>query len=142
MKKAMKLALDALGEIEWSNNSQWQSDRAKVAITALREALADQPAQQEPVAYMYDRARYGPTDLRGQQWLQELSRLKPYTGNGLVRGVTPLYTAPQPPAQRTPLTDEQIKSMWRRGAIFGTNDEKAIAIARAIEAAHGIKENT
>ena len=48
-KEAMKLALDALGEIEWSNNSQWQSDRAKVAITALREALAEQPAQQNPV---------------------------------------------------------------------------------------------
>lgn len=46
-KEAMKLALDALGEIEWSNNSQWQSDRAKVAITALREALAEQPAQQQ-----------------------------------------------------------------------------------------------
>ena len=43
-KTAMKLALDALGEIEWSNNSQWQSDRAKVAITALRDALAEQPA--------------------------------------------------------------------------------------------------
>jgi hypothetical protein len=43
-KEAMKLALEALGEIEWSNNSQWQSDRAKVAITALRQAL-EQPAQ-------------------------------------------------------------------------------------------------
>ena len=26
--EALKLALVALGEIEWSNNSQWQSDRA------------------------------------------------------------------------------------------------------------------
>ena len=38
--EALKLALEALGEIEWSNNSQWQSDRAKVAITAIKEALA------------------------------------------------------------------------------------------------------
>lgn len=52
-----------------------------------------------------------------------------------------LAAAPQP-AQRKPMTDEQIKSMWRRGAIFGTNDEKAIAIARAIEAAHNIKEQS
>ena len=35
--EALKLALEALGEIEWSNNSQWQSDRAKVAI---KQALA------------------------------------------------------------------------------------------------------
>ena len=42
--EALKLALEAFGEIEWSNNSQWQSDRAKVAITAIKEALA-QPEQ-------------------------------------------------------------------------------------------------
>ena len=48
-QEAFKLAMEAFGEIEWSNNSQWQSDRAKVAITAVKEALA-QP-EQEPVAY-------------------------------------------------------------------------------------------
>ena len=47
----MKLALEAFGEIEWSNNSQWQSDRAKVAITAIKEALA-QP-EQEPRIDIY-----------------------------------------------------------------------------------------
>jgi len=45
--EALKLSLEAFGEIEWSNNSQWQSDRAKVAIATLKEALA-QP-EQEPV---------------------------------------------------------------------------------------------
>ena len=39
--EALKKALEAFGEIEWSNNSQWQSDRAKVAITAIKEALAN-----------------------------------------------------------------------------------------------------
>ena len=47
--EALKLALEAFGEIEWSNNSQWQSDRAKVAITAIKEALA-QP-EQAPFGY-------------------------------------------------------------------------------------------
>jgi hypothetical protein len=37
--EALRLALDAFGEIDWSNNSQWQSDRAKVAIASLKEAL-------------------------------------------------------------------------------------------------------
>ena len=50
-REAMKLALEAFGEIEWSNNSQWQSDRAKVAITAIKEALA-QP-EQEPRIDIY-----------------------------------------------------------------------------------------
>jgi hypothetical protein len=45
-REAMQMALEALGEIEWSNDSQWQSDRAKVAITALRQALE---TEQEPV---------------------------------------------------------------------------------------------
>jgi len=40
--EALKLALEAFGEIDWSNNSQWQSDRAKVAITAIKEALANE----------------------------------------------------------------------------------------------------
>ena len=47
--EALKMALEAFGEIEWSNNSQWQSDRAKVAITAIKEALA-QP-EHEPVGW-------------------------------------------------------------------------------------------
>ena len=41
-KEALKMALEAFGEIEWSNNSQWQSDRAKVAIATLKEALANE----------------------------------------------------------------------------------------------------
>jgi nucleotide-binding universal stress UspA family protein len=40
--EALKLALVAFGEIDWSNNSQWQSDRAKVAITAIKEAVANE----------------------------------------------------------------------------------------------------
>ena len=44
--EALKLALEAFGEIDWSNNSQWQSDRAKAAIATLKEALA-QPEQHQ-----------------------------------------------------------------------------------------------
>jgi hypothetical protein len=40
--EALKLALEAFGEIDWSNNSQWQSDRAKVAIATLKKALANE----------------------------------------------------------------------------------------------------
>ena len=54
-------------------------------------------------------------------------------------GIYDVYTSP--PA-RKPLTDEEIKVMWRCSKIFGTNEEKSVALARAIEAAHNIKENT
>lgn len=50
-REALKLALDAFGEIAWSNETQWQRDRAKEAITAIKEALA-QP-EQEPVAMKF-----------------------------------------------------------------------------------------
>ena len=39
-REALKLALDAFGEIAWSNETQWQRDRAKEAITIIKEALA------------------------------------------------------------------------------------------------------
>ena len=46
LRTAAQQALEALVDIEWSNNSQWQSDRAKGAITALRAALAEPPTNQ------------------------------------------------------------------------------------------------
>jgi hypothetical protein len=48
--EALALALEALGEIEWSNNSQWQSDRAKVAITAIKQA-SSAPVQENAMIY-------------------------------------------------------------------------------------------
>ena len=69
--EALKLALEALGEIEWSNNSQWQSDRAKVAITAIKEALA-QP-EQEPVARVIDNG----TPEGATEWIPFTNRVEP-----------------------------------------------------------------
>ena len=60
------------------------------ASQPVLDDLIDEP----PAAYMYEQAKYGPTDLRGQQWLPALSRNKPYTGDDKVRGLRPLYTHP------------------------------------------------
>jgi hypothetical protein len=43
---------------------------------------------------------------------------------------------------RQPLLDEQIKQIWLNGKDHGDDWLDVQAIARAIEAAHGIKENT
>jgi len=134
-KEAMKLALEAL-EVA---TTPFARDRQEVlrAQVALREALAEQQAQTDwesvaadqamtiallkvklhglidepPAAYMYEQAKYGPTDLRGQQWRPALSRNKPYTGDDKVRGLRPLYT--HPIAQTwAGLTDEEIKECF------------------------------
>ena len=42
--EALRIALDAIGEIAWSNETRWQSNRAKVAITAI-EAATEQPQE-------------------------------------------------------------------------------------------------
>ena len=98
------------------------------------KALAEQPAQQEPVG-----------EVSGHDWSTGILYRDLEPG-------APLYTSPQP-AQRKPLTDEELRSIeneinpnmrWR------SSDEEGITLypseyfelVRAIEAAHGIKENT
>jgi hypothetical protein len=162
IKEAMKLALARL---------QARTDTADLdAIAALNEALAKQPApvqdwrlvpiqatraiedaiakarnlkaseiwedalaaaphtaQQEPYCYVYTE--------HGEEYFA------PPTGY-VPDDATPRYTSP--PAQRKPLTDEQIDVLRQKtppssGVDF---DVRCRDFARAIEAAHGIKENT
>ena len=90
-------------------------------ITRLEKALA-QP-QQEPVAWMChpygdDEVEYGP--------------------HNQCENCMPLYTSP--PA-RKPLTDEEIETVWRSVQANDFHD-CVKPFARAVEAAHGIEENT
>ena len=136
-KEAMKLALEALEEIEsyygydrsvgaMASSMYEASNLAKITSTRIREALAEQPAQQEPVAMHED-------------WYDSNS-----CGHcGMVGGHTKTcrhYTSP--PAQRKPLTDEQIEDIWADCPADWDDKINVLTLARAIEAAHGIKENT
>ena len=109
--EALNLALEALGEIEWSNNSQWQSDRAKVAITAIKEALAQPdhirdatkmmaPPEQEPVARVIDNG----TPEGATEWIPFTNRVEPLNTGDL------LYATPPQPVQpeRGPVAWEQF----------------------------------
>ena len=95
-KEAMKLALEAL-EKSIDVPCYGGHPIQEAAAVALREALAEKPAQQEPVA----EARYDGT----------LHWLEPY-GVGLHRFQGPLFKSP--PAKRTPLTVEEVKKLIHR----------------------------
>ena len=120
--EALKLALEAFKEINY--------DQAYATeIAAIKQALA-QP-EQEPVAFYV----YKPTLPRGHlgnvsdghlPWVYDQDPSSGYSARMLV------YTTPP---HRKPLTDEEI------GRIAGDSLD-AWSCARAIEAAHGIKENT
>ncbi len=84
-------------------------------------AVPKQPAQQEPVAIL--------NHAHGIHTVRSVKL------NGLPDGEYNLYTSPQP-AQRKPLTEEEMEKI---AAEYWLYPRKFV---RAIEAAHGIKENT
>ena len=81
LRDAAQQALEAL---EWADNAMYEGTpiqaNTQKAITALRTALAEQPAEQEPVAW----------------WHRKSNK---FTSGNLVSNFAewaPLYTAPQP----------------------------------------------
>ena len=159
-RELMQQALEALEAIAWSNNTTWQSQRAKIEVNAIRKALA-QP-EQEPVAWMHVMDNTEGLKANGTGIVSitqkrkhpfgkpgvDFSRSYPVTS-------TPLYTTPP---HRKPLTDEEIQDVVTRAVRerklswlgFEKDDQGTYNIpvlspadyqfARAIEAAHGIKE--
>ena len=131
-EELLTLALEAL---EWEEaQTAYPSRMMTNAITALREALAEQPAQQEPVAGL----------LVGQDSDGRYVSIaaKAYADT-LPLGEYKLYTSP--PAERKPLTDEQIDAAvkaWFENDIVVGRQPFAKRMRAAIEAAHGIKGNT
>jgi len=111
-KEALQIALEALTDFDY--------DKRMSAIESIKEALE---TKDEPVG-----------------------KFAKFT-DGIWREVTdysagiPLYTTPQ---QRKPLKDEQIRDIAKQYALslaFPSNSQTTPEMfARAIEAAHGIKE--
>jgi hypothetical protein len=96
----------------------------KVWAAEIEEALAK---QEQSVSVGEPVAKY-----IGEDWAGSLVSLYEEIPLG-----TLLYTTPQ---QRKPLTDEQIDKAWRSVDYTVPWEQHRIDIARAIEAAHGIKE--
>jgi hypothetical protein len=127
--------LSRLGQEIEQEPTPW---REMVVVTLVREGInkhrareladhfATQP-EQEPVAWVC----FGAPEKRDIDFEEA-------DINGLPIG-TLLYTAP-PAAQRKPLTDEAIWQIAKNYAL--TNPTTPLHFARAIEAAHNIKEGT
>ena len=141
-QEALKLALEALED----NFDIWTAKTK--AITALREALAQPPVakphEQDPVACepndaellkAFTRSNNGPNPFyRCNTCGDTEPGVREYLSNHWLK-----HNNTSPP-QRKPLTDEEIMELLMPVRIFG--DGYYLRIARAIEAAHGIKENT
>ena len=98
--EALKLALEVLEEINKlsiGENAICLPAEIDTAMDAIREALAEQPAQQEPVAWISD----SPTKGNGKQLHWTKSEAWRWSSN-----ITPLYTAPS--KQWVGLTADEI----------------------------------
>ena len=118
--EALRLARQLISNLR---THSWTTSDEQFVLKAIDEALAEQPAQQqEPVAWVQSngelvvRADYG-----GRLYYSEQN----------------LYTSP--PASK-PLTDEEIVKITADPCLYIRGGDYRIDIARAIEAAHGIKE--
>ena len=121
-KEALKLALEALESCDAAHitdgGRQWYDEKlVDKAITAIKDSLA-QP-EQEPVGEIVDA-------IEGA-FKCSFTKMLPVG--------TKLYTTPP---QRKPLSDEEIETY--RHMLDWTAEWSYINFARAIEAAHGIKE--
>jgi hypothetical protein len=131
--EALKLALETLE----GSTDKTLSIRA---ITALREALAEQPAQQEPLGFMNAGHVH-----EMQQGRMPYGYVYPRGGAGASVAV---YLATQPPAQRKPLKPEKVvklKDAFYAG--FESYVTPAVSYSDVNEewakykAAHNIKDN-
>jgi hypothetical protein len=150
--EALKLALEALEyyehrKIEWDYSDEF-------AITAIREALAEQQAaeqEQEPVAERHERRVEAHNNVYATEVTVDrllfLARQGLHSEGDTVGwyeayfAIDRLFELAKPPAQQ-PLTDEQRSKMYRaaqmRGDSIMMRSDYELGITDA-EAAHGIK---
>lgn len=143
-KEAMKLALEALEPFttpNWAGTGVDKSNEAYAAICeALNTPLAEQKSGIKQVIELYDSPEQ-PAPVAKPHEQEPVPSIIQMLGHCPECGAK-AHRFTSPPAQRKPLTDEDIKDvaascMWwvREQDIL----DDAIELARAIEAAHGIK---
>ena len=143
-KEAMKLALRSIQELVLDESDdapalQGARMRKQKAEKALREALAEQPVQQEPLAWGVFEGNLHDMFFTEAEAV-EMAQLK-----GTHAEVRPLYTTPP---QRKPQYDKTkmncfVQDLYDKKIQEGKHGQYEAmfhVVHRAIEAAHGIKE--
>ena len=147
MKEALKLALEALKKTQ-SEGYNLPSMAISEAIL-VAEAVLAQPEQSttcgEPVAWQVEMFIDGAWVPLGNPQRNK-TRAEALASNPSLpkeqQRIFPLYTTPPQPK---PLTDKQLNiigSRWHLNLLGADEKAELFAFARAVEAAHGIKENT
>jgi hypothetical protein len=132
VKKALDLALEALENHEGNYKLDVAGcDRHDKAITAIKQALAAPTVQ--PVAHLFTNVQSGDIEASTNPDHKEGEREMWYR--------EPLVRPPAAQQAPVPLTDEQIVAKALHLSGLGTNPD-VLQFARAIEAAHGVKEKT
>jgi len=127
---AMKQMVEALRGMA-NDLGRFESEVPAIALglTAIEAA-----EKQEPVAWIEH--EWSGTGLRHLHFERREASLRDEVVNPIW---TPLYTTP-PAAQHQPLTDEEIDAIYT-GVLAVHHEIDSYVFARAIEAAHNIKEN-
>jgi hypothetical protein len=128
-REALKLALEAL---EWCHGGE--PCGTAEAITALREALAEQPAQQEPVALKWQQApvktQWGDEMVVASVAIDKDHTVCLYCERDQTSKVDAMF------AQRTwvGLTNEERNKLWREVVGWGDPSHDDEDLMKAIEA--------
>jgi hypothetical protein len=123
---AIKEALAQPEPVAWKYDVTYNQDgTVSVALPDGDELRIVLPSQQEPYCWTWD------VWVSGGKWRAEYGWEKP---TEKVVNLQPLYTTPP---QRKPLTEQEIGAILEGVNAYGT---RLYTFARAIEAAHGIKE--
>ena len=137
--EALKLALEALEEIADEVFSPYDN-KLGGAILAIREALASSVATSDTSEKRVDETAKQRHEAQPEQepvaWMTSTGALyRTEDVDGCFDDThIPLYTTPP---HRKPLTDEEIERFYDE---YVVEQQNIVAFARAIEAAHGIKE--
>ena len=134
---AIQRAREALAQPEqepvaWKYDVTYNQDgTVSVALPDGDELRIVLPNQQEPYCWTWD------VWVSGGKWRAEYGWEKP---TEKVVNLQPLYTSPP---QRKPLSDKELNligAQWHYNLLGKDDKAELFAFARAIEAAHGIKE--
>ena len=139
MIEEIKKILIGIDQTELGNPEGWGETSAGAEFGAnklkqIAEALAQ--SEQEPVAWMYDWIAYGEegeTVIR--DWISA-NYDESHSPTAGCHNIRPLYTTPP---NSKPLSDEEIDAIYT-GVRAVHHEIDSYVFARAIEAAHGIKE--